>query len=98
MYLPKNNVEEIVAFPSPFNPLAGELTIRTNKPAIDAHVYDQFGNLIRTLHKSDTDEVFKWDGRRSDRLGSFVSNGGYTIVLDIPERTYYKVFVLKKNE
>jgi hypothetical protein len=75
---------EISVFPSPFNPLKGDIaTIRIRdyrEERLDVKIYDVFGNLVRSLVKNEGEVDVEWYGK-SDRQNGYVANGGYICVV-----------------
>jgi hypothetical protein len=85
----------IYAYPNPFNPIKGEITIRVSDPnEAEVKIYDFFGNLVQTLTDKENSRDFKWNGRNGD--GELVANGGY-ICVGSRTKARFKIGVVKQN-
>ncbi len=95
IWLPEDGENALVSFPNPFNPLEdngckirvgfdGEQTV---------HIFDAFGQLVRTLKKRAHEQFVVWDGKNS--RNQIAGNGGYIAVLDGKPNIYDKIAILK---
>jgi flagellar hook assembly protein FlgD len=57
-------------------------------------ILDPFGNLVKSLvKKASSDIFFEWDGR--NERGDIVASGGYLCVVDGKRQLYCKIAVIK---
>jgi len=89
----QEDIPAMFAFPNPFNPEVGSITIRLAEAAeTELKIYDFFGNLVQTLTHKVGSHDFLWDGRNG--LGQMVANGGYVCVGTKTHRRF-KIGVVK---
>lgn len=75
----QENQPNLFAFPNPFNPMRGQVTIRLRDiNEAEVKIYDFFGNFVRRLDQKVNSHDFTWDGRNGH--GEMVANGGYFCV------------------
>ncbi|MFQ5708744.1 MAG: FlgD immunoglobulin-like domain containing protein [bacterium] len=87
-------LKRMFAFPNPYNPMKGRLTIRFNDPKeTEVKIYDFFGNLVRTLTTKAGSLDFVWDGLNGK--GQMVANGGY-ICVGKQSKAQFKLGVVKQ--
>lgn len=94
----QEDLPNIFAFPNPFNPLQGPVTIRFENPdETQVNIYDFFGNLVVRLDENDKENSrdFVWDGRNG--RGQPVANGGY-ICVGTKTKARFKLGVVKRND
>jgi hypothetical protein len=87
---------KMVCFPNPFNPEEGEISIiKVDDAGISrVRIFDPFGNLVKSLvKKASSDIFFEWDGR--NERGDVVATGGYLCVVDGKRQLYCKIAVIK---
>lgn len=83
------------AFPNPFNPETGDMTIRlADTGETEVKIYDFFGNLVQTLSQKENNHDFVWDGRNG--RGEMVANGGYVCVGTRTQQRF-KIGVVKRK-
>lgn len=93
---PEDGAEkQVICFPNPFRPEAGERSIIKVNQAIctSGKIFDPFGNYVVTLNKPEDVLYFEWDGRNG--AGDLVASGGYLFVVDNQPRLYCKIAVFK---
>ncbi|MFQ5864177.1 MAG: FlgD immunoglobulin-like domain containing protein [bacterium] len=94
-YQDLNSRPTMFAFPNPYNPMDGTLTIRLSAPnETEIKIYDFFGNLVRTLNNKEGRHDFLWDGLNG--RGEMVSNGGY-ICIGSTTKARFKIGVIKRS-
>ncbi len=87
---------KMVCFPNPFNPAEGEITIiKVDDPGANrVRIFDPFGNLVKSLVKKVSSDIFfEWNGR--NERGDIVATGGYLCVVDGKKNLYCKIAVIK---
>ena len=92
---PEDGYEQLIVFPNPFNPFEDDgCKIRIGfEGEQTVHIFDAFGQLIRTLKKGSNEQFVVWDGRNN--RNQIVGNGGYICVLEGKNSVYSKIAVLK---
>ncbi len=94
LYL-QENAAAMFAFPNPFNPETGNMTIRlTDTAETEVKIYDFFGNLVQTLNQKAGSHDFLWNGRNG--LGEMVANGGY-VCIGTKTHQRFKIGVVKRR-
>lgn len=92
----QDKLPAMFAYPNPFNPMQGGVTIRLHSPQeTEIKIYDFFGNLVRAIREKETSRDFIWDGRNGN--GRMVANGGY-ICIGTKTRARFKIGVVKHGQ
>lgn len=91
----QEDLPSIYAYPNPFNPMKGEITIRLRDDSeSEMKIYDFFGNLVQTLTTKVNHRDFSWDGLNGE--GEMVANGGY-ICVGTKTGARFKIGVVKQK-
>ena len=91
----QEDLPNMYAYPNPFNPTKGGVTIRLDDAnESELKIYDFFGNLVQTISAKANSHDFSWDGRNGH--GEMVANGGY-ICVGTKTNARFKIGVFKRN-
>jgi hypothetical protein len=71
------NLDKVKAYPNPFNPSRGTLTIGNLTTTANIKIYDVAGELIRKVDYLSEDGKAAWDGKNDN--GNTVASGVYII-------------------
>lgn len=77
-----SDLSRIVAFPNPFNPKKGRLTVVRLTAGATIKIYNVAGELVRSLEYTSGNGQITWDGKNNG--GSLVASGVYIMYIDSP--------------